>query len=123
MWVATMPPPRGLPAFDDQIVALDGAVDAGGLEPGGDRGETVALLDLQFAQAAHPRRAGSEGGGDRQDRIFVDHRGRARGGNVDAFERARAHPQVRDLLAAFVTLVERLDMRAHLLQRRREARS
>ena len=51
------------------------------------------------------------------NRIFVDHRRRARGGNIDALQRARAHPQVRHLLAAFVTLVERLDMRAHLLQR------
>ncbi len=28
-------------AFDDQIVALDGAIDAGGAEPGGDRGQTI----------------------------------------------------------------------------------
>ena len=120
MWVATSPPPRGLPALDDQIVALDGAVDAGGLEPGGDRGEAIALLDPEFMQAPHARRARSECGRDRQDRIFVDHRRGARSGNVDPLERARAHPQVRDLLAAFETFVERLDMRAHLLQRLEE---
>ena len=51
MWVATIPPPRGPPALDNQIVALDRVVDAGGLEPGGDRGETIALLDAQLMQA------------------------------------------------------------------------
>ena len=87
------------------------------LSPAATAARRSLSLTLQFVQAAHPRRAGSEGGGDRQDRIFVDHRRGARGGNINAFERARAHPQVRDLLAAFDAFVERLDMGAHLLQR------
>ena len=91
-----------------------------GPEPGGDRGETVALLDAEFVQAAHARRAAGEGGGDREDRIFVDHRRRAGGGNVDATQCAVAHAQVRDLLAALDAPVEHLDMRAHLVQRREE---
>src|SRR5271166_4972426 len=52
------------PAFDDEIVAGDGAADAGGLEAGSDCGETIAFLDPQFAQAPHARRATSKGGGD-----------------------------------------------------------
>ena len=48
--------------------------------PGGHQGDAVALLDPQLADAAHHRRALGEGGGHRQDRIFVDHRGRALGG-------------------------------------------
>ena len=52
--------------------------DAAGREPGGDGGQPVALLDPQLGQPAHHRRAVGEGGGHRQDRIFVDHRRRAR---------------------------------------------
>ena len=101
MCVATSPPPRGRPAaLDDEIVALDRVPDAGGGESGRDRREPVALLDPELVQAAHAGRPGGEGGRDREDRIFVDHRWRARRGRVHALERARPHPQIGDLLAA-----------------------
>ena len=112
------------PAFDDQIVALDGAVDAGGLEPGGDRGEAIALLDP--AVRCKPRiRVEPEAKAAATARIGYSSiiEGARAAGTSTAMKRARAHPQVRDLLAAFETLVERLDMGAHLLQRLRGARS
>ncbi len=120
MWVATRPPPLGRAALDEEIVALDRMRDAGGGEAGGDRGEAVALLDPELVQAAHPRRPRGEGRGDGEDRIFVDHRGRARGGHVDALQRARPDAQVGDLLAAFDAPVEQGDVGAHLEQRRQK---
>ena len=118
MWVKTTPPPARAPALDDQVVAFDHAIDARGPEPGDDRGEAIALLHSELMEPAHPRRAGGERRGDRKDRIFVDHRGGAGGGNIDPFQCALAHPQVRHVLAALDTPVEDLDMRAHLFQRR-----
>ena len=67
------------------------------------------------------RRAFGEGGGDRKHRIFVDHGRRARGGNFDAAQRRGAHPQIGDLLAAFVAALEPLDRSAHLGKRRQQA--
>ena len=109
-WVATRPPPARPAAVDDQVVADDFMFDARRREAGGDRGEPVALLDAQLVQAVHARRAAGEGGGDGEDRIFVDHRGRPRLRNVDAVEIAGAHAQVRDLLAAFEPAVENVDL-------------
>ena len=62
----------------------------------------------------------ANGRGHRQDRIFVDHRRRALGRHLDALERAGAHAQVGDLLAAVVARCQRLDLRAHLAQRREQ---
>ena len=90
-WVATRPPPRARPPSTMRSSPSIAMRDAGGREARRDRREPVALLDPQFMQAAHPRRPRGEGGGDREDRIFVDHRRRAGGRHVDAFERARAH--------------------------------
>ena len=103
-WVATVPPPRPLPpgrprTRSDCLALL--AVDAVGLQPGGDGGEPVGFLDPQFLQPLHQRFALGEGGGDRQHRIFVDHRGRALGRHASrpsARRRARAgrrHPRRR----------------------------
>ena len=84
-WVATRPPPGGPPAaVDDEIVADDLVRDARRRKAGGDRGEPVALLDAQLVQAAHARLAAREGGGDGENRIFVDHRGRRATRHVDA---------------------------------------
>ena len=118
-WVATSAAARRPAAVDDEIVADDFVFDARRREAGGDRGEPVALLDAQFVQAVHPRRAAGEGRRDGEDRIFVDHRGRASSGNVDALEIARAHAQIRHLLAALDAPVENFDSRAHLDQRGR----
>ena len=63
-------------------------------------------------------RALGEGSGDREDWIFVDHGRRAGGGNIDAAQRAGAHAQIGDLLAAFVARFEPLDRSTHLGERR-----
>ena len=62
-----------------------------------------------------------EGGGDGQDRIFVDHRGRARRRHVDPRQAGMPHPEVRDVLAALDAPVELGDVGAHLPQRGDEA--
>ena len=79
-WVATQSAARrrAAVAANDEVVADDLVFDAGGGEAGGDGGEPVALLDPQLVQAVHSRLAVGEGGGDGEDRVFVDHRGRAR---------------------------------------------
>ena len=46
---------------------------------------------------------------------------RARGRHVDAFERARAHPEVRHVLSALDAPVEDVDVGAHLDQRRQQS--
>ena len=79
MWVATVPPPARGRAVHDQIVALDLDVDAVSAQHRRGGGEAVGFLDAQLLQSAHARRALGERGGDREDRIFVDHRGRALG--------------------------------------------
>ncbi len=118
MWVATTPPPGGAAlAVHDQIVALDLDLDAVGAQHGGGGFEPVGFLDAQFLQAAHPRHALGEGRRDGEDRIFVDHGRRALGRHVDALQRARLDPQIGDVLAALVALLERLDRSAHLPQR------
>ena len=58
-----------------------------------------------------------EGGGDRKDRVFVDHRRRARRRHRDALEPARPDPDVADLLAADAAAVLDGDVGAHLDQR------
>ena len=60
-------------------------------QPVGDGAEAVAFLDAQLGEAAHHRAALGEGGGHREDRIFVDHARRALGRHLDAFQAARAH--------------------------------
>jgi hypothetical protein len=62
-------------------------------------------------------RAAGAGRGDREDRVLVDHRGRALGRHLDALERARAHDQVADRLAASVRGSRGSDVAAHLDQR------
>ena len=106
MWVATRPPPFGgrpPPSTIRSSPSIACATPRGG-EAGGDRGEPVAFLDPELVQAAHARRPGGEGGGDGEDRVFVDHRGGARGGDVDALQLARPDAQIGDLLAAFDAL-------------------
>ena len=70
--------------FDDQAVALFARVNATGAQPRDDSGEAIALLDAQLGQAVHDRSAVRESGGNREDRIFVDHRRRAVGRHFDA---------------------------------------
>jgi len=106
---------------DDQIVADDRVFDPRGGEARGDCGEPVALFHPQFVQAVHPRLAIGEGGGDGEDRIFVDHRGRARSGDCAAVQFAGADAQVGDFLAALAPPAERLDARPHLQQRQDQA--
>ena len=96
MWVATMPPPRGRPPSTIRSSPSIAQSTPAALSPAATAARRSLSFTLQFVQAPHPRRAGGEGGGDRQDRIFVDHRGGARGRNVDALEacpRAPASPR------------------------------
>src|SRR5437762_1883416 len=60
-------------SLDNQIVSRDIDAHAAGGEPRRDRGEAVTFLDAQFGEAAHDRAAACVGGGDGEDRIFVDH--------------------------------------------------
>ena len=115
MWVMTRPPPgaRPLPAHNE-IVAFDFDLDAVAPQYRGGPGKPVRFLDPQLFEPAHDGRAFREGGSDGQHRIFVDHRRRARGGDLDAAQRAAAHPQISDLFAAFIARAEPLDRGAHL---------
>ena len=101
---------------------VDRGLGAAGGEPLGDGGEAVALLDAQLGEAAHHRAARGEGRRDREDRIFVDHAGRALGRHLDASEAARADHEVGDRLAALDALVGEGDVGAHLGERVVEAR-
>ena len=109
-----------LSAFDDEVVADDFVRDAVGRKSGGDRREAIALLDPKFMQAAHAGRALCECGGDSENGIFVDHRGRPRRRGIDAGQFARAHAQVRNVLAAFDPPVENFDLCAHFQKRRQK---
>ena len=79
------------------------------------------FLDAQFLQSAHHGRAFGKGGGDGEDRIFVDHGRRARRRHLDAAQSAGANAQIGDVLAAFVAFLEPLDASAHLAERREKA--
>ena len=81
-----------------------------------DRGQPVAFLDPQFFQPAHHGRAFGKGGGDGQDGIFVDHRGRALRRHLDALQ-----PEWRTTRSPISSppLARRLanfDLRAHFQQ-------
>ena len=58
----------------------------------------------------------AQGGGDGQDRIFVDHRRRALGRHLDALQRAAATREIGDRLAALLARVLEGDVGAHLAQ-------
>jgi hypothetical protein len=75
-WVVTMRAAHAVigPPANDEALGLFLDIDAAGRRPGGHQGDAVALLDPHLADAAHDRLARGEGGGDGQDRIFVDHR-------------------------------------------------
>ena len=55
-------------------------------------------LTRSSAEAAHARFALGESRGDGEDRIFVDHRRRALGRNIDAAQSRGAHAQIGDAL-------------------------
>ena len=95
--------------------------NATGLEAGDDGGQAVALLDAQLGEPVHHRRALGEGGGDREHRVFVDHRRRARRRHLDALERPGADVNVGDRFAAFLALVAERDIGAHFGKRRQQA--
>ena len=122
MWVATTPPPgaRPLPCTIRSSPSISTATP---FDPAGRRRrrQAVGFLDAQLLEAAHARGAFREGRGHRQDRIFVDHRRRALRRHIDALERGRPHAEVRHLLADVAAQVERLDVGAHLPQRRDQA--
>jgi hypothetical protein len=69
---------------DGEVVPVDLGPHAAGLEAASDGGQAVALLDAELGQAPHHGPAPGEGGGDREDRVLVDHRGRALGRDLDA---------------------------------------
>ena len=104
-------------AVDGQAVAVGRDLSPAGGETADDGVEPIALLDAQLAEPVHHRAAVRGGGGDGKDRIFVDHARRALGRHLDAVQRAGAHRQIGDRLAAFVMLARDGDVRAHLAQR------
>ena len=104
-WVVTRAPPAPwLARTEPTTVRLSAFLDAdaAGGEARGHQGDAVALLDPHLADAAHDGRALGEGRGDRQDRIFVDHRGRALGRHLDAGQLRMARGDVGDRLAALL---------------------
>jgi hypothetical protein len=109
--VATVPPPATAcrPATMRSSPSIRCGDPVGG-EAGRHRREAVGFLDAQLVQAAHPRLAFGEGGGDGEDRIFVDHRGRAMRRHVDAPELRAADAQVGDVLAPSTRGFEDLDL-------------
>ena len=122
MWVATVPPPRtDLRARDDQRVAIDLRRDTIRRQRRRGRRQSIAFLDLQFAEPVHARLARGERRDNREDRIFVDHARCAIGGNVDALQGRIANADIGDRLAAFLALVLEGDVAAHLFQRGVEA--
>ena len=85
--VAIAAPPAGgrAGAVDDQAVALDRDRDAAGGEARRrSRASRSLSLTRSSARPCITRAALGEGGGDGEDRIFVDHRRRALGRHVDA---------------------------------------
>ena len=101
---------------DDEAFRLLLDVDAAGLETGRHQGDSVTLLDPHLAHAAHHRIAGGEGGRHGQDRIFVDHAGRAARRHDHAAKGRMPGRDVSDLLAARVATVRDGQVRAHLAQ-------
>ncbi len=104
-------------AMHDQIVPLDLQLHAASLEPLGHGGETITLLDAQLTQAPHAGGALGVSGGDRQDRIFVDHRRRALGGDVHALQRTMAQHEIGHRFAGLVARIAEGEVGAHLLER------
>src|SRR3546814_7089915 len=80
---------RAAEALDDEAVAIVPGLDAAGGKARKDGGEAVALLDAKRAEAVHHGTALGEGGGDGEDRIFVDHGRGALGRHTDAAKRDR----------------------------------
>ena len=103
-------------AVHDQIVGAHLVTHAVGQKAGRDARQPVAFLGAQLGQAQHARRALGAGGGDGEDGIFVDHRGRALGRHLDAFEAAALDMQVGHRLAAHLAGVLEGDVGAHLAQ-------
>ena len=87
-------------AVDDQVVAVDLDLDPVRLEVVGDGGEPIGFLHAQLLKPAHDGGAMGEARSHRQDRLFVDHRRRARGRHLDAAQRGRPHAEIGHLLAA-----------------------
>ena len=107
-------------AADDQVVTVDLGRDSVYAQHGRRAGEAVGFLDPQLTEAAHAGVAFRESGGDRKDRIFVDHGRCAHRRHLDAAQCTRTHAQVGDLLAALGAALQHLDRRAHLGERREQ---
>ena len=112
------PPPGGRPPQPWTIRLSSPRLDfdAAGCEARRDRAEPVALLDAQLGEAGKARRAARAGGGDREDRVLVDHARRAPGGHLDAGERPALDREPGHRLAAVVGGGADLERGAHLLQ-------
>ena len=108
-------------AVDDQIVALNLDADARRFKAVGHHRQPVAFLDPQFAQSTHARRAGRTGGGDGQNRVFVDHTRRALRRDVDAAQCRGAHLDRGARFAGDTGGRGKRQIRAHFLQGREQS--
>ncbi|MND81791.1 hypothetical protein D3C80_735990 [compost metagenome] len=99
---------------DDETLGLFLDRDAAGGQPSDHQGDPVAFLDPHLADAAHDGAALGIGGRRRQDRVLVDHRGRAVFRHDHALERGMAGSDVADVLAAADTAVRDGQVGAHL---------
>ena len=98
MWVATSPPPARVPC--PRTIRSSPSISTStpltrSMRGGG--GQPVGFLDPQFLQAPHHRGAFGERRGDRQHRIFVDHRrARARPARRRRAARRAAYAEIGD---------------------------
>src|SRR5208282_4801831 len=102
--------------LDSQGVAIDRDAHAATVETARDRRETVAFLDAELGEPAHDRATAGAGGGDREDRVFVDHPRRPLRGDVCAGQNPGASAQIGDRLAPLVAFVQQGEVSPHLTQ-------
>ena len=108
-------------AFDREPVGPGARRDAINGKTRFDGGEAITLLHPQFIETLHMGDAFRKGGGHREDRIFIDHRGRALRRHLDALEARGMDPEIAHFLAAGEPALLDRDIAAHLDERCDEA--
>ncbi len=85
------------------------------------RADPVGFLVAQLGGVADHGLAARKGGGDPEDREFIDHLHHARPADRSAVQGAGLHPQVAGRLAGCLARVQNLDLAAHLAQDAQQA--